>query len=51
MAIHSDASGNGLGTVVLQEGKPIAYASSRLKKHYSTIEKEFLGIVFGLHKF
>ena len=54
VAIHSDASGDGLGAVLLQEGKPIAYASRRLteiEKRYSTIEKEFLGIVFALYKF
>ena len=44
VAIHSDASGDGLGTVLLQEGKPIAFASHRLTTIeicYSTIEKEF----------
>lgn len=52
--IQTDASNDGLGAVLIQDGKPIAFASRKLlsyEKNYSVIEKEFLGLVFGLRKF
>ena len=52
--IYSDASDNGLGCCLMQDQKPIAFASRSLtttEKKYSVIEKEFLGIVFALSKF
>ncbi|GFO19566.1 retrovirus-related pol polyprotein from [Plakobranchus ocellatus] len=44
----------GLGAVVTQRGKPIAYASrslSEAESRYAQIEKELLAVVFGLERF
>lgn len=52
--IENDASEFGLGSVLLQENRPIAYASRSLstsERNYAQIEKEMLAIVFGLNKF
>ena len=49
--IFSDASLNGLGCVLMQEGKVIAYASRQLKLHeknYPTHVLELVAIVFTL---
>ncbi|KAA3461970.1 DNA/RNA polymerases superfamily protein [Gossypium australe] len=49
--VYSDASLNGLGCVLMQEGKDIAYASRQLKPHeknYSTHDLELAAIVFAL---
>ncbi|KAA3465912.1 DNA/RNA polymerases superfamily protein [Gossypium australe] len=49
--IYSDASLNGLGYVLMQEGKVIAYASRQLKPHeknYLTRDLELAAIVFAL---
>ena len=49
--IFSDASLNGLGCVLIQEGKVVAYASSQLKpreKNYLTHDLELAAIVFAL---
>ena len=49
-----DASSKGLGTVLLQDQKPVAYASRALttvQQGYSQIEKELLAIVYGCQKF
>ena len=51
--IQTDASKTGLGAVLLQEGQPIVYASRTLtetEKRYSNIERELLGVVFGLER-
>ena len=51
--IQTDASKTGLGEVLLQEGQPIVYASRTLtetEKRYSNIERELLGVVFGLER-
>ena len=51
--IQSDASKKGLGAVLLQDGKPVVYASRTLtetEQHYSNIERELLSIVFALEK-
>ena len=52
--IQADASQYGLGACLLQQGKPIAYASRSLSKcecNYTQIEKELLAIVFACGKF
>ena len=49
--IFSDASLNGLGCVLMQEGKVVAYASRQLKPHeknYLTQDLELVAIVFAL---
>ena len=49
--IFSDASLNGLGCVLMQEGKVVAYASKQLKPHeknYPTHNLELAAIVFAL---
>ncbi|GJY05852.1 putative reverse transcriptase domain-containing protein [Tanacetum coccineum] len=49
MVIYSDASCSGLGCVLMQRGKVIAYASRQLKKHeenYLTHDLEFALVVF-----
>ena len=53
LVIQVDASSKGLGSVLLQEGRPIAYASRALTKaqqNYVQIEKETLGITFACNK-
>ena len=54
LVLENDASEFGLGSVILQNNKPIAYASRALsdcERNYAQIEKEMLAIVFGLKKF
>ena len=49
--IYSDASLNGLGCVLMQEGKVVAYALRQLKPHeknYPTHDLELAAIVFAL---
>ncbi|KAJ4704868.1 Retrotransposon protein, putative, Ty3-gypsy subclass [Melia azedarach] len=49
--VYSDASRQGLGCVLMQHGKVIAYASRQLKKHelnYPTHDLELAVIVFAL---
>jgi hypothetical protein len=54
LTLSVDASQKGLGAVILQEGKPIAYASRALtasQQIYAQIEEETLTIVYGCEKF
>ena len=49
--IYSDASGTGLGAVLMQHGKVIAYASRQLKdyeRNYPTHDLELAAVVFAL---
>ena len=49
--IQADASKDGLGACLLQDGHPIAYASRALsvsERNYAQIEKELLAIVFAV---
>lgn len=50
---QGDASENGLGFALLQQGQPVTYASRALtpaETRYSQIEKELLAQVFGLER-
>lgn len=52
--IQCDASKDGLGCCILQDKKPIAFASRSLsdsERNFSQIEKEFLSILFACKKF
>lgn len=54
IVIETDASKDGLGTCLLQEGHPVAFASRSLtntEKKYAQIEKETLAILFAVQKF
>ena len=54
MSLQVDASNKGLGTVLLQEGKPIAFASKALtemEQRYANIERELLAVDFGCERF
>ena len=49
--IYCDASGQGLGTILMQHGRVIAYASRRLKdykKNYSTHDLKLTAVAFVL---
>ena len=49
-----DASSTGLGSVIMQEGKPVAFSSMTLtpsQKMYANIERELLATVSGVQKF
>ncbi|KAL0549215.1 hypothetical protein IC582_013696 [Cucumis melo] len=51
--IYSDASKKGLGCVLMQQGKVVAYASRQLKSHeqnYPTHDLELAAVVFALKK-
>ena len=54
LVIQVDTSQRGLGAALLQANGPIAFASKSLtetESRYSNIEREMLGIVFGLERF
>ena len=54
LTIQCDASKSAVGAVLLQEGRPIAYASRKLRVSelsWAPIEKEMLAIVFSTQKF
>ncbi|XP_014676736.1 PREDICTED: uncharacterized protein K02A2.6-like [Priapulus caudatus] len=52
--LQVDASSKGLGAVLIQRDKPIAFASKSLsecEQRYANIERELLAVVFGCEKF
>lgn len=54
LTLQVDASSTGLGAALIQEDRPIAYASKALtptQERYAQIEKELLPVVFGCAKF
>ena len=54
LELEVDASKNGLGAAMFQDGKAIAFASKSLttaEKNYAQIEKELCAIVFGCERF
>lgn len=54
VVVQTDSSKDGLGSVIMQDGKPIAFASRTLSKSeqkWAQIEKELLAIVFACEKF
>ncbi|CAA7028426.1 unnamed protein product [Microthlaspi erraticum] len=51
--VETDASGQGIGVVLMQDGHPLAYISLHLKGkqlHLSIYEKELLAVVFAVQK-
>ncbi|GFY57912.1 retrovirus-related Pol polyprotein from transposon 17.6 [Trichonephila inaurata madagascariensis] len=49
-----DASKNGLGAMLLQEGQPVAngfVTNMQTQQHYAQIEKELIAVVYGLERF
>ncbi|GFU76563.1 hypothetical protein TNCV_1940511 [Trichonephila clavipes] len=54
VTVSVDASKNGLGAVLLQEGQPVAYGSVSLtqtQQRYAQIEKEIMSVIYGLEHF
>ena len=54
LTLQTDSSMSGLWATLLQEGKPVAYASKSLtsnEKNYAHIQLECLRILFGLKRF
>lgn len=54
VVVQTDASKDGLGCVLMQEGHPVAYSSRTLSKseqRWAQIEKELLAIVFACQRF
>ncbi|XP_048239742.1 uncharacterized protein K02A2.6-like [Haliotis rufescens] len=54
LTVENDACEHGIGSVLMQEGKPVAYASRSLtdtEQRFAQIEKEMLAVTFGLEKF
>jgi hypothetical protein len=54
LLLQCDTSEKGLGASLMQEGRPIAYASRALTSteiNYAQIKKELLAIIFGVERF
>lgn len=50
VVVQTDSSKDRIGSVLLQDGKPVAYASrclSKSEQKWTQIEKELLAIVFA----
>ncbi|WVZ90652.1 hypothetical protein U9M48_036935 [Paspalum notatum var. saurae] len=51
--VETDACGNGVGAVLMQQGQPIAFLSKGLgekHRHLSIYEKEFLALIMAVEK-
>ncbi|GFV60024.1 transposon Tf2-6 polyprotein [Trichonephila clavipes] len=54
VTVSVDASKNGLGAVLLQDGQPVAYGSvsiTQTQQHCAQIEKELMAVIYGLEHF
>ena len=54
LVLQVDSSKDGLGAVLMQQGRPIEYASRTLtstEQNWAQIEKEALSVVYGLERF
>ena len=54
LVLQVDSSQDGLGAVLMQDGKPIEFTSRSLRsteRRWAQIEKELLSVVFGLERF
>ena len=54
VVVQTDASTDGLGAVLMQDGQPVCYGSRSLtepEKNHAPIELELLAIVYGMQKF
>jgi transposase InsO family protein len=54
ITVTADASKDGIGAAILQDGHPFAFASRALtqsEKNYAQIEKETLGVTFACKRF
>ena len=54
VTLQCDYSEKGIGVALVQEGKPIQFASKSLvgaEENYAPIEGEMLGVVYGIKKF
>ena len=54
VTLSVDPSQYGLGAVLLQDGRPVAYGSATLtatQQRYVQIKKELLAVVYGLEHF
>ena len=52
--LQTDASKKGLGVVILQNSKPVMFASQALtgaEKNYQNLERECLATIWGMEKF
>lgn len=54
VTLQVDASKHGLGATIMQEGRPVAYASKLLnskEQNYAQIEKELYAVLYGCKRF